>query len=85
MAHNHNDGVICMELLLAFKSMTAMEYALAISLVLHVLTFRLTYKYNQLDKIVLLIADRSHRDIIDIDHKGDYKIKPPLNKPRVEQ
>jgi hypothetical protein len=38
-------------------------------------------KYHQLDKIVLLVCDRSHRDLIRIHRNGDYEINNPLNKP----
>ena len=84
MADNHNNGVIYMEhFILAFKELTYIEWGLAVSLFMNI---RLLYKYAQLDKIVLLIADRSHRDMIEIDTlTGDYKQRHPLNKPRVEK
>lgn len=68
-----------MEYLIALKSMPLVEVGLSISLLMN---FRLWYKYSQLDKIVLLIADRSHRDIIKIERDGNYSIAQPLNKPR---
>ena len=67
--------------LLALKELTYIEWGLAVSLFINI---RLLYKYAQLDKIVLLIADRSHRDMIEIDTlTGDYKQRHPLNKGRV--
>ena len=71
-----------MDFFLAFKELTYIEWGLAISLFINI---KLMYKYAQHDKIILLMADRSHRDIIQIDTlTGDYKIAQPLNKPRVE-
>jgi len=37
--------------------------------------------YHQLDKLLLLVCDRSHRDLVKIHRNGDYEIKNPLNKP----
>ena len=68
-----------MEFILALKALTFMEWGLGVCLIV---ICRLWYKYSQLDKIVLLMADRSHRDIINIERDGNYSIKQPLNKPR---
>jgi len=68
-----------MEFILALKALTIVEWGLGICLIV---ISRLWYKYAQLDKIVLLIADRSHRDIIEITSDGNYRPKQPLNKPR---
>jgi len=69
-----------MEFILALKALPFVEWGVAVSLILNV---RLLYKYTQHDKIILLMADRSHRDMIQIDTlTGDYKISQPLNKSR---
>jgi len=37
--------------------------------------------FHQMDKLLLLVCDRSHRDLVNIHRNGDYEIKNPLNKP----
>ena len=66
----------------ALFDMSGKDQILMISFLLHVVTLRLWYKYTQMDKVILLMADRSHRDIIHIEADGNYSIKQPLNKPR---
>lgn len=68
-------------LIISLLNMTVQQAALCTSLLLHILTFRLWYKYTQLDKIVLLVCDRSHRDLINIERDGNYSIRNPLNRP----
>ena len=71
-----------MEFILALKALSIIEWGLGVSLLIN---FRLMYKYVQHDKIILLMADRSHRDIIKIERDGNYSIAQPMNKPRVSK
>ncbi len=47
---------------------------------LYLKIMKLFGKYHQIDKLLLLVCDRSHRDLVKIHRNGDYEIKNPLNK-----
>ena len=38
------------------------------------------HQIKQMDKLLLLVCDRSHRDLVNIHRNGDYEITQPLNK-----
>lgn len=73
-----------MDLLSLWQDMTIME--LVITLLIIGLTIlanayrRQQHQIKQMDKLLLLVCDRSHRDLVNIHRNGDYEIAQPLNK-----
>ncbi len=72
------------KLLTIWQNMTTEQLVITLLIVAVVLLFRmvvtLSGKYNQLDKLLLLVCDRSHRDVVNIHRNGDYEIVQPLNE-----
>jgi len=71
------------KLITLWQNMTTEQLVITLLIVSVVLLFRmvvmLSGKYNQLDKLLLLVCDRSHRDMVKIHRNGDYEIVQPLN------
>ena len=71
------------KLITLWHEMTVEHIVITLLIIAVVLLFKwvitLSGKYNQLDKLLLLVCDRSHRDLVKIHRNGDYEIVQPLN------
>lgn len=76
--------IILNSLIALWQDMTTMELIVGLLIITVAALFgwliRMSSKYNQMDKLLLLVCDRSHRDLVKIHRNGDYEIAQPLNK-----
>jgi len=73
-----------MDLLSVWREMTTEQFTIVLLVLTVAAIFgwvvKLSSNYNQMDKLLLLVCDRSHRDLVKIHRNGDYEIVNPLNK-----